>query len=171
MGCCQFSKQVELSYFGSFWRFGVFVEDIFPVFSGFAVFFAAGFTGGFAGVAFRDAYPELVLTHLPECGIRVEGSLPFRAVKTGFDLIDDRFEVRWDGSAKADERCWRTCEDWLNSLSFLDGLNAYSPLDLPRPPSKRVPSQNTRRISSATAPGSSSSFFRCGIHDTRRRTS
>jgi len=46
--------------------------------------------------AFRDAYPELVLTHLPECGIRVEGSLPFRAVKTGFDLIDDRFEVRWD---------------------------------------------------------------------------
>jgi hypothetical protein len=46
--------------------------------------------------AFRNAYPDLRLTYLEGCGIVVEGPLDFRAIKDGFEPIEDVFELRCD---------------------------------------------------------------------------
>lgn len=45
---------------------------------------------------FRNAYPELHLTYQRGCGLSIEGTLAFRAVKEGFELLDDEFELRWE---------------------------------------------------------------------------
>ncbi|MES2924491.1 MAG: hypothetical protein V4819_23265 [Verrucomicrobiota bacterium] len=41
-------------------------------------------------------YPELRLTHLAACGIRIEGPLSFRALKPHYQEIEDTFELCWD---------------------------------------------------------------------------
>jgi hypothetical protein len=46
--------------------------------------------------AFRNAYPDFRLTYLDGCGMRVEGTLAFSAVKEGYEPIEDEFELRWD---------------------------------------------------------------------------
>jgi hypothetical protein len=45
---------------------------------------------------FRNAYPELRLTYLGGCGVSIEGTLEFRAVKEGFEQIEDEFDLRWE---------------------------------------------------------------------------
>lgn len=45
---------------------------------------------------FRNTYPELRLTYLEDCKICVEGFLGIRAIKDGFEPIEDVFELRWE---------------------------------------------------------------------------
>ena|GEM_PF-6154097 len=58
MVLCQVEKRSSWGYLGSFGRLGFFVGAFFTAFfgvAGFAVVFAAGFTGDFAGVAYLVA--------------------------------------------------------------------------------------------------------------------
>jgi hypothetical protein len=47
------------------------------------------------GVAeFRERFPGLRFTHLPDCGLQFEGELVFRAQKDGYDEIEDSYRIR-----------------------------------------------------------------------------
>lgn len=43
---------------------------------------------------FRERFPELRLTHLPNCALGFEGKLAFRAKMDGYDEIGDAYELR-----------------------------------------------------------------------------
>lgn len=48
---------------------------------------------------FKEAHPELLLTHLPNCGLCIEGNLSFNAKKTGSDCIEDTYSIRCEVNA------------------------------------------------------------------------
>ena len=43
---------------------------------------------------FRERFPGLRLTHLPDCALQFEGALSFRAQKEGFQQVEDVYAIR-----------------------------------------------------------------------------